>query len=209
MATTYWLNDPCSIFNSLNINPFYSKDKNFNYNSLTRLIILTTLISALVFEKDSYNILIAGAVSVLLSIIIYKLTNNFNGLEIDTDEDIIQMDINEENQVVAENLDEKQFSEQKIKLPVNVIDDVDLKDRPMFLNNLDNISEVLNNETPNLVKNSYYNYTSDNNSKKDNIINVNAKMRSIVFTHNPFPKQYDTAPVTFSRIPPPLSIDYR
>ena len=49
--TTYWISDPCSLFNSNNINPFVSDDKNFKFNSLTRLIIVVTLFSSLLFNS--------------------------------------------------------------------------------------------------------------------------------------------------------------
>jgi hypothetical protein len=82
--TTYWLSDFCSLFNSLNINPFTGGDKNHKYNSLTRLIIVVTIISALYFKENNVQILLAGLVSIFLSIVIYMLTYNaaelsFNG----------------------------------------------------------------------------------------------------------------------------------
>ena len=74
--TTYWLSDPCSIFNSFNINPFLGKDKNFKYNSLTRLIVLATIILSLTYEKNRIDILIAGGISLILSVIIYLTSYN-------------------------------------------------------------------------------------------------------------------------------------
>ena len=74
--TTYWLSDFCSLFNSANINPFWGDDKNFKFNSLTRLIILITTVSALVFKEHTNEILIAGGISVFVSVIIYMLTYN-------------------------------------------------------------------------------------------------------------------------------------
>lgn len=82
--TTYWLSDFCSLFNSLNINPFTGKDKNHSYNSLTRLIIVVTLVGALYFKENNTEILLAGIVSIFSSVVIYMLTYNsaelsFNG----------------------------------------------------------------------------------------------------------------------------------
>ena len=74
--TTYWLSDFCSLFNSTNINPFLGEDKNFKFNSLTRLIILVTVVSALVFRAHANEILLAGGISVFVSVIIYMLTYN-------------------------------------------------------------------------------------------------------------------------------------
>lgn len=74
--TTYWLSDFCSLFDSFDINPFSGDDKNQKYNSLTRLIILVTLISAFIFNDEQINILIAGVVSIILSVIIYMFTKN-------------------------------------------------------------------------------------------------------------------------------------
>ena len=74
--TSYWLSDICSLFNSYNINPFVGSDKNFKYNSLTRLILLLTIVLSLTYENNRFNILIAGGVSLILSIIIYLKTYN-------------------------------------------------------------------------------------------------------------------------------------
>jgi hypothetical protein len=74
--TTYWISDVCSLFNSFNINPFTGDDKNYKFNSLTRLIIVVTLLSALLFNNNSKDILIAGSFSLVLSVIIYLLTYN-------------------------------------------------------------------------------------------------------------------------------------
>ena len=77
--TTYWISDPCSLFNSNNINPFVSDDKNFKFNSLTRLIIVVTLFSSLLFSSMNTEILVAGVISLTLSVVIYLLTYNSNG----------------------------------------------------------------------------------------------------------------------------------
>ena len=79
--TSYWLSDICSLTNSLNINPFYGDDKNFQYNSLTRLIILITIVSAYFFQNEMISILISGVLSIVISAFIYYLTFNKTGAE--------------------------------------------------------------------------------------------------------------------------------
>tara|TARA_B100000287_G_C20671934_1_gene793721 strand:- start:1065 stop:1640 length:576 start_codon:yes stop_codon:yes gene_type:complete len=74
--TTYWLSDFCSLFNSLNINPFIGDDKNFQFNSLTRLIIFITFLCAILFQDSSNQIFLGGAISIFLSVVIYMLTYN-------------------------------------------------------------------------------------------------------------------------------------
>ena len=49
--TSYWISDICVLFNSASINPFSGEDRNFRYNALTRLIILTTIVSAIFFKN--------------------------------------------------------------------------------------------------------------------------------------------------------------
>ena len=67
--TSYWLSDYCTLFSSVNIIPFIGDSKNYQYNSLTRLIILVTFLSYL-YTKDT-NVIIAGAISIVLTVIIY------------------------------------------------------------------------------------------------------------------------------------------
>ena len=74
--TTYWFSDFSSLFKSININPFMGQDKNFKYNSLTRLIVLITVISSILFNDNINEILIAGIISLSLSVIIYLSTYN-------------------------------------------------------------------------------------------------------------------------------------
>ena len=80
--TSYWFTDPCAIFNSFSINPLYGQDKNQQYNSLTRLIIVATIIAALKYPKDYTIIISAGLFSILLSVCIYFVTlNSSNSIE--------------------------------------------------------------------------------------------------------------------------------
>ena len=74
--STYWFSDFSSLFNSININPFAGSDKNFKYNSLTRLIILITIIGSIFLNENRNEILIAGITSVTFSVIIYLVTYN-------------------------------------------------------------------------------------------------------------------------------------
>ena len=86
--TTYWLSDFCSLFNSLNINPFSGDDKNFKFNSLTRLIIVVTIVSALLFNSHTSEIFLAGGISVFLSVIIYMLTYNSSEMSLDLNKEL-------------------------------------------------------------------------------------------------------------------------
>lgn len=72
--TSYWLSNFCSLFSSVNIIPFISDDKNYQYNSLTRLIILVTILGY-VYTHD-INVIYAGIVSLTLSVIFYFITFN-------------------------------------------------------------------------------------------------------------------------------------
>lgn len=86
--TTYWLSDFCSLFNSANINPFVGEDKNFKFNSLTRLIIIVTLVSASLNQAISNEIFLGGAISIFLSIIIYMLTYNSAEMSLETEKEL-------------------------------------------------------------------------------------------------------------------------
>jgi hypothetical protein len=77
--TSYWFSDFCALFNSFSINPLAGTDKNFQYNSLTRLIIVLSIVGALIYQDDSIGILLTGGFSVILSIAIYFLTLNSPG----------------------------------------------------------------------------------------------------------------------------------
>jgi len=73
--TSYWISDICVLFNSFEINPFRGTDRNFKYNALTRLIILTTILGC-VFFKNVNEIGITGAISLLISVLIYFVSFN-------------------------------------------------------------------------------------------------------------------------------------
>ena len=74
--TSYWFSDFCALFNSFSINPLAGSDKNFQYNSLTRLIIVLSLVGSLIYQDDYIGILVTGVFSVILSVAIYFLTLN-------------------------------------------------------------------------------------------------------------------------------------
>ena len=73
--TSYWISDICILFNSFEINPFSGTDRNFRYNALTRLIILTTVLSAIFFDNFK-EIGITGLISLLISVLIYFISFN-------------------------------------------------------------------------------------------------------------------------------------
>ena len=77
--TSYWLSNFCSLFSSVNIIPFTSDDKNYQYNSLTRLIILVTILGY-IYTQD-INVIYSGLVSLTLSVVFYFLTFNTPGVE--------------------------------------------------------------------------------------------------------------------------------
>lgn len=74
--TTYWLSDTCALLNSFNIIPFGNEDINEDYNSLTRLIILVTVVLAFIKPEEYVNILLTGVVSICITVIFYFM--NFN-----------------------------------------------------------------------------------------------------------------------------------
>lgn len=87
--TSYWFTDLCALFNSISINPFYGTDKNYQYNSLTRLIIVITIIAAVKYPKERLKIILSGMFSILLSVCIYFITlNSARAIESRTIKDI-------------------------------------------------------------------------------------------------------------------------
>ena len=77
--TSYWLSNFCSLFSSFNIIPFTGNDKNYQYNSLTRLIILVTIL-AYIYTED-VNVIFSGLVSLTLSVVFYFVTFNTRSAE--------------------------------------------------------------------------------------------------------------------------------
>lgn len=73
--TSYWISDICVLFNSFEINPFRGTDRNFRYNALTRLIILATVLSGM-FLNNFQEIGITGAISLLISVLVYFVSFN-------------------------------------------------------------------------------------------------------------------------------------
>lgn len=110
--TTYWLSDFCALFNSLNINPFTGDSRNFRFNSLTRLIIVVTIIFAVIFNQSSNEIFLGGGISIFLSVIIYMLT--YNSAEMATKEFNKELNTYIESQKLSESRKEtieKELSE--------------------------------------------------------------------------------------------------
>lgn len=77
--TSYWLSNFCSLFSSVNVIPFTSDDKNYQYNSLTRLIILVTVLGYICTQDE--NVIYSGLISITLSVIFYFLTFNTPSVE--------------------------------------------------------------------------------------------------------------------------------
>lgn len=77
--TSYWLSNFCSLFSSVNVIPFISDDKNYQYNSLTRLIILVTVLGY-IYTQD-INVIYSGLISITLSVVFYFLTFNTPSVE--------------------------------------------------------------------------------------------------------------------------------
>jgi hypothetical protein len=72
----YWYSNPCALFSSFNIIPFLDSNPNESYNSLSRLIIVFTIIFA-IFSGNNYLLILGiGATSFLVSIVIYFITAN-------------------------------------------------------------------------------------------------------------------------------------
>ena len=67
------------MFSSVNVIPFTSDDKNYQYNSLTRLIILVTILGY-IYTQD-INVIYSGLISVTLSVVFYFLTFNAPSVE--------------------------------------------------------------------------------------------------------------------------------
>jgi hypothetical protein len=72
----YWFSNPCALFSSFNIIPFLDSDPNESYNSLSRLIIVFTIVFAIFSGNDYLLILGIGTLSFLVSLMIYLVTAN-------------------------------------------------------------------------------------------------------------------------------------
>ncbi len=72
----YWFSNPCALFSSFNIIPFLDSDPNESYNSLSRLIIVFTVVFA-IFSGNYYLLILGiGTLSFLVSLMIYLVTAN-------------------------------------------------------------------------------------------------------------------------------------
>lgn len=81
--TSYWLSNFCTLFSSVNVIPFVGEDKNYQYNSLTRLIILVTILGYI--YTDDISIIFSGLISLTLSVVFYFSTFNTKSVENSTD----------------------------------------------------------------------------------------------------------------------------
>jgi hypothetical protein len=81
--TSFWLNDPCVLFSSLNINPFDDSSNNEKYNALTRLSIIVLVVAFLITRKMS--VIYAGLISILFIILMWNTnkTDNFEDIQVD------------------------------------------------------------------------------------------------------------------------------
>tara|TARA_B110001450_G_scaffold98240_1_gene93190 strand:+ start:5250 stop:5756 length:507 start_codon:yes stop_codon:yes gene_type:complete len=77
--TSYWLSNFCALFSSFNIIPYTGNDKNYQYNSLTRLIILVTILGY-IYTED-INIIFSGIISLILTVVFYFVTFNSRSVE--------------------------------------------------------------------------------------------------------------------------------
>lgn len=137
--TSYWLSDYCTLFSSVNIIPFIGDSKNYQYNSLTRLIILVTVLSYL-YTKDT-AVIIAGAISIVLTVIIYYLTYNQgkdyykNSYDnVSTYNNVSSLKSNIENDKIAVLEEEDNIINQKNQISLNYIpNNTELKKEVFFL----------------------------------------------------------------------------
>ena len=154
---TYWFSDFCSLFNSLNINPFVGTDKNFQFNSLTRLIIFMTFLCAILFQDSRNQIFLGGAISIFLSVIIYMLTYNssemstrFTGeLKSYIDSQKIIEDQDENLKIGLSKMGEVVLEDQKI----NVENEVTLDYVPRNTKNIKTVMFLEGNKMPSHITN--------------------------------------------------------
>ena len=148
--TSYWISDICILFNSFEINPFRGTDRNFRYNALTRLIILTTILSG-IYLNNFQEVGITGAISLIISVLVYFVSFN-RDMNYGTHESLLS----------AENNDITNATEfEKIKLSDENINKKNLSKvryRPEI--NTDNLAQVLFLETKEDTKN-YENINSE------------------------------------------------
>jgi hypothetical protein len=155
--TSYWISDICILFNSFEINPFSGKDKNFRYNALTRLIILTTVLSAIFFNNFN-EIVITGGISLLISVLIYFVSFN-RDLSYKPHESLVSTEINEI--INATNLE-------KVKL----------SDETVNKQNLSKIRYRSDLNTDNLAQNLFLD-TKDNGTGTKNYNDINSEKYNI------------------------------
>lgn len=86
---TFWLENPCILLSSLNINPFdMSNSKAENYNALTRIILILMVIFYIYLKKP--QVIYTGLISLLVVIVLYKLSSRDYYSEVDFGPNAVQ-----------------------------------------------------------------------------------------------------------------------
>ncbi len=185
--TSYWISDICILFNSFEINPFSGADRNFRYNALTRLIILTTLLSAIFFGNFK-EIGITGLISVIISVIIYFMSFNRDlnyekrgPLESTEKNDTLNASKFEKIKLSDEDVNKKNLSIVRYKPGI----DTDSLSRVLFLDNKDAVQEYddINSEKYNVAPRSRIVTGSKvyNTATKDDMMN-NPRVSDVSFS---------------------------
>jgi len=184
--TSYWISDICVLFNSFEINPFSGTDRNFRYNALTRLIILTTVLSAIFFDNFK-EIGMTGLISLLISVIIYFVSFNRDlnyekrgPLESIEKKDILNASKFENIKLSDEDVNKKNLSIVRYRPGI----DTDNLSKVLFLNKKETIEEQddINSEKYNIAPRSSIVSGSKvyNTATKDDIMN-NPRVSDISF----------------------------
>jgi hypothetical protein len=188
--TSYWISDICILFNSFEINPFSRADKNSRYNALTRLIILTTALSAF-FLNNFKEVPITGAISLLISVLIYFVSFNRDlnykphvSLASTENNDIINASDLEKIKLSDENTNKNNLSKVRYRSEANTQD----LQKVFFLDSKDSGNS---NENYNDINSEIYNVPVRsrvvtgskviNNVTKDDIMN-NPRVTDLTFT---------------------------
>ena len=69
--TSFWISDICVLFTSFNVNPFSDGNINHRFNSLTRLIIITAILSTIFIDIKS--VLMSTIISLIFTVIFYMI----------------------------------------------------------------------------------------------------------------------------------------
>ena len=69
----FWINQPNLLLTDINFNPFCTGDLNFRFNSISRFIIIVSIIIYII--KNDINYLIIGSIFLISLILIYNVCN--------------------------------------------------------------------------------------------------------------------------------------